>query len=68
MNLPFLEEKRNQAPNQYTEALFCLRGMETAGKQVDDEADAGIKWKENGIWSTVYSCEIINRNLVSVRK
>lgn len=44
---PTFLEKETKAPNQYTEATL-LRGMETAGKQVDDEEMRELM-KENGI-------------------
>jgi len=44
---PSFLEKETKAPNQYTEATL-LRGMETAGKQVDDEEMRELM-KENGI-------------------
>ena len=44
---PTFIEKETKAPKQYTEATL-LRGMETAGKQVDDEKMRELM-KENGI-------------------
>lgn len=44
---PSFLEKETKAPNQYTEATL-LRGMETAGKQVDDDEMRELM-KENGI-------------------
>lgn len=44
---PSFLEKETKAPKQYTEATL-LRGMETAGKQVDDEEMRDLM-KENGI-------------------
>jgi len=44
---PELQEKQTQAPKYFTEATL-LRGMETAGKHVDDEELREIM-KENGI-------------------
>jgi len=44
---PSFLEKQTKPPNQFTEASL-LRAMETAGKQVDDEALRDIM-KENGI-------------------
>ncbi|WP_346881468.1 DNA topoisomerase 3 [uncultured Algibacter sp.] len=44
---PSFLEKETKPPNQYTEATL-LRAMETAGKQVDDEALRDLM-KENGI-------------------
>ncbi|MFT7614407.1 MAG: DNA topoisomerase-3 [Parvicellaceae bacterium] len=44
---PQLQEKNTQPPKYYTEATL-LRGMETAGKQVDDDELRDIM-KENGI-------------------
>jgi len=44
---PELQEKQTQPPKYYTEATL-LRGMETAGKQVDDEELRELM-KENGI-------------------
>lgn len=44
---PYLEQKETTPPKLYTEATL-LRGMETAGKQVDDE-DMRELMKENGI-------------------
>jgi DNA topoisomerase III len=46
-HLPDLAEKQTQPPKPYTEATL-LRAMETAGKQVDDEA-LREALKENGI-------------------
>lgn len=44
---PSFQEKETKAPKHYTEATL-LRGMETAGKQVDDEEMRELM-KENGI-------------------
>lgn len=44
---PYLEQKETSPPKLFTEATL-LRGMETAGKQVDDE-DMRELMKENGI-------------------
>ncbi|WP_203255715.1 type IA DNA topoisomerase [Hyunsoonleella ulvae] len=44
---PTFLEKQTKPPNQFTEASL-LRAMETAGKQVDDEALRDVM-KENGI-------------------
>ena len=44
---PSFIEKETKPPNQYTEATL-LRGMETAGKQVDDDEMRELM-KENGI-------------------
>ena len=44
---PFLEEKETKPPKYYTEATL-LRGMETAGKQIDDDKIREAM-KENGI-------------------
>jgi DNA topoisomerase-3 len=44
---PSFLEKETKPPNQYTEATL-LRGMETAGKQVDDDEMRELM-KENGI-------------------
>ena len=44
---PSFLEKETKPPNQYTEASL-LRGMETAGKQVDDDEMRDLM-KENGI-------------------
>ncbi|MDG1728796.1 MAG: DNA topoisomerase 3 [Algibacter sp.] len=44
---PSFLEKETKPPNQFTEATL-LRGMETAGKQVDDEELRDLM-KENGI-------------------
>ncbi len=44
---PSLVEKQTQPPKHYTEATL-LRGMETAGKKVDDESLRELM-KENGI-------------------
>ncbi|MGK5092956.1 DNA topoisomerase 3 [Deltaproteobacteria bacterium TL4] len=44
---PKLEEKRTHPPRPYTEATL-LRAMETAGKELDDEA-LQVALKENGI-------------------
>lgn len=44
---PTLEEKKTSPPKHFTEATL-LRGMETAGKQIDDEELKGFL-KENGI-------------------
>jgi len=44
---PSFLEKETKPPNQYTEATL-LRGMETAGKQVDDEEMRELM-KDNGI-------------------
>lgn len=44
---PQLQEKKTQPPKYYTEASL-LRGMETAGKQVDDDELRDLM-KENGI-------------------
>jgi DNA topoisomerase-3 len=46
-HVPSFIEKESKAPNQYTEATL-LRGMETAGKQVDDDEMRELM-KENGI-------------------
>lgn len=44
---PSLDEKQTTPPKDFTEATL-LRGMETAGKQIDDEELKGFL-KENGI-------------------
>ncbi|MBT2559180.1 DNA topoisomerase 3 [Hymenobacter sp. ISL-91] len=44
---PRLDAKQTQAPRDYTEAML-LRGMETAGRNVDDD-ELRLAMKENGI-------------------
>ena len=46
-HVPKLDSKMTQPPKDYTEAML-LRGMETAGRNIDDE-ELRLAMKENGI-------------------